>query len=209
MTGAAAKLPSMSLLGKVHQTRIFPRRARRLVELLAQVIPVNQSVLDVGCGDGLIDSLLMTLRPDLRLEGAEVLLRPHTYVPVKQFDGSHLPHDDHSFDTVLFVDVLHHTTDPMVLLREAVRVARHSLVIKDHLREGFLAGPRLRFMDYVGNAHHGVALPYNYWRAAQWEAAWQLLHLNKGAEFKSLQLYPWPAHIFDGGLHFLARLEAD
>ena len=62
----------------------------------------------------------------------------------------------------MFVDVLHHTEDPMALLGEAVRVARKTIVVKDHTLNGFLAGPTLHFLDRVGNARHDVALPYNY-----------------------------------------------
>ena len=78
-----------------------------------------------------------------------------------------------SFDVVLFSDVLHHTADPTILLREASRVAARHVLIKDHYREGFAANTRLRFMDWVGNARFGVALPYNYWTERQWHEAWQ------------------------------------
>ncbi len=44
--------------------------------------------------------------------------------PAVEFDGLTLPLADHSVDVVLFVDVLHHTADPLILLREAARVAR-------------------------------------------------------------------------------------
>jgi hypothetical protein len=36
-------------------------------------------------------------------------------------------------------------------------------LIKDHTLNGFLAGLTLRFMDWVGNACYGIALPYHYW----------------------------------------------
>jgi hypothetical protein len=36
-------------------------------------------------------------------------------------------------DLIANVDVLHHTTEPMILLREASRVARQVILIKDHL----------------------------------------------------------------------------
>jgi hypothetical protein len=35
-------------------------------------------------------------------------------------------------DLIANVDVLHHTTEPMILLREAARVARQVILIKDH-----------------------------------------------------------------------------
>ena len=59
----------------------------------------------------------------------------------------------------------------MTLLKEAARVARHCVAIKDHTVQGVLARPTLRFMDFVGNAPHGVALPYNYFTPTQWEEA--------------------------------------
>lgn len=50
------------------------------------------------------------------------------------------------------------------------RVARRGVVIKDHLREGPLAGPTLRLMDWVGNRGHDVRLPYNYLSRRKWTA---------------------------------------
>ena len=128
-------------------------------------------------------------------------------MPVKQFDGTTIPYPDASFDTVMFVDVLHHAIDPLILLREAQRVA-DSVLIKDHFREGFLQGITLRFMDWVGNAHHGVALPYNYWSRSQWSAAFNAGHLKVSEMKTSLGLYPKPASwMFERDLHFIARLE--
>src|SRR5689334_3260350 len=72
-------------------------------------------VLDVGCGDGTIDALIQQKRPDVSIRGVDVLLRPATRIPVDLFDGKKFPFDDGSFDTCLFVDVLHHTTDPLIL----------------------------------------------------------------------------------------------
>jgi hypothetical protein len=94
----------------------------------------------------------------------------------------------------------------MLMLREAVRVARQGIVVKDHLREGFLAGATLRFMDWVGNAGWGVALPYNYWNAVQWRHAREQLHIEIDKELTALGLYPWWANWWFGrSLHFIAR----
>jgi SAM-dependent methyltransferase len=164
-------------------------------------------VLDVGCGDGTLDSLMLGARPDVSIHGIDVLVRPETRIPVTQFDGNRIPFEDASFDAVLFVDVLHHTLDPLALMREASRVSRHCLVIKDHTRDGLLAGPTLRFMDWVGNAHHGVVLPYNYWPEWRWHAAFETLDLAVEQWIAEIGLYPWPANLlFDRHLHFVARL---
>jgi SAM-dependent methyltransferase len=198
----------MRVFDAMHQHLVLHRRARRLAELLSDFIPLQSTVLDVGSGDGQIASLLLGQRPDLAIQGIDLDVRKQTSIPVAQFDGKTLPFGDSSFDTVLLVDVLHHTTDGLALLREAVRVARTSLVLKDHIREGVCAGARLRFMDYVGNARHGVALPFNYWTGVQWREAEGVLGLTKIEERRKLDLYPWPAdYIFGALLHFIARYQ--
>jgi hypothetical protein len=105
------------------------------------------------------------------------------------------------------VDVLHHTADPTVLLREAGRVAGTAVVVKDHLAEGLLARPTLRVMDWVGNAHHGVVLEYNYWTSDQWHQAFRTAGLEADVWRTDLRLYPPPASwAFDRGLHVVFRV---
>src|SRR5690349_13901632 len=71
-------------------------------------------------------------------------------------------------DVVSFVDVLHQTSDARILLREAARVSRRYIVIKDHLREGPFAKATLQAMDWIGNYGHDVVLPYNYLSEQEW-----------------------------------------
>jgi SAM-dependent methyltransferase len=192
----------------LHDGLVYGRRMHLLAEKLSAFLPEQGTILDVGCGDGKIDSLIMRERPNLEIRGIDVLVRPQTHIPVVEFDGTSIPHADASFDVVLFVDVLHHCQEPARLLAEAKRVARHFLLIKDHTREGFLAYQTLRFMDWFGNAHHGVSLPYNYWRLAQWQDCFARLGLAVREWRNSLGLYPWPATwCFDRKLHFIAALE--
>lgn len=196
----------MSVLERVHGEYVFGRRVRVLAQHIADMLPADCSVLDVGCGDGSIARAVMDLRADVRFEGIDVLVRPTTHIPVAEFDGRRMPRKDASVDVALFVDVLHHTEDPSVLLREAARVARQAVVVKDHLLDGVLAGPTLRFMDWVGNARHGVVLPYNYWPQARWDHAADDLGLTREEWQTSLGLYPaWANWLFGRGLHFVAR----
>lgn len=149
------------------------------------------------------------MRPDLRVEGIDVLVRPETKIPVRAFDGRTIPYDDHSFDVVSFVDVLHHANDAVQLLREAARVSRTWVVIKDHYAETWLDRTTLALMDWVGNAHHGVALPYNYWSRAEWKRAFDMAGLIEDSVRTRLPLYPFPLNFaFGRGLHFICRLQA-
>ncbi len=197
----------MSLVDRVHEGHVHRRRVRVLARHLAEMLPRDARVLDVGCGDGRLAQAVLALRPDLTISGIDVLVRADAAIPVMPFDGVHIPYGDRSVDAVLFVDVLHHTTDPMTLLREAARVARHAIVLKDHVADCLLALPTLRFMDRVGNARHGVALPYNYWRQGQWRDAFAALGLTIEEWRERLGLYPPVASLlFDRSLHVIARL---
>jgi SAM-dependent methyltransferase len=198
----------MSWVETIHGRYVHDRRSRVLSDHLAKAIPENGLVLDVGSGDGLLGQLISQIRPDLTIKGIDVLVRPRTHIPTEQYDGKRIPYGDTSFDGVMFVDVLHHTTDPMILLREAIRVARRTIVIKDHLLDGLFAGQTLRFMDRAGNARHGISLPYNYWTKERWLAAFDTLGLRVGMWTAKLGLYPRPTNwLFDRSLHFVARLD--
>lgn len=197
----------MNPVGVLHKHLVFGRRVRRITSHLSSLLPHRAGILDVGCGDGTIDRLLLEERRDLEVVGIDIAVRAHASIDVSLFDGHRIPFPDRSFDIVMFIDVLHHAEDPGRLLAEARRVARQAIVLKDHTREGFLAGLTLRAMDWVGNAPHHVSLPYNYWTVTQWREAFKNLQLTADYWATNLGLYPWPASVlFDRSLHFIARL---
>ena len=198
----------MSLLDRLHGRRVHARRVRVLCREIGRLLPERGLVADVGCGDGLLTNLLAAACPGLSFVGLDVLMRSGSGLSACRFDGERLPLADASVDAVLLVDVLHHAADAKALLAEARRASRGVVIIKDHLLDPWLAGPRLRFMDYVGNARHGVALPYHYLRRREWEALFAAAGLRPQRLTSDFALYPWPASwLFGGGLHFLARLE--
>jgi len=198
----------LGIAGILHDRLVINRRVGVLASWFAELAPRNARILDVGCGDGLLAATIGSKRPDLDIRGLDVLPRDRTHIPVEIFDGSTIPFADGCFDTVLFSDVLHHTNDPTLLLREAWRVAGQCVLIKDHYRKGIAAAQRLRFMDWVGNARFGVALPYNYWTETQWRAAWQEIGLEPEKLITRLGLYAPPTNWFFGAqLHFMARLK--
>lgn len=194
------------MLGSVHNKLVFTRRVQKLAKAIAERLPQGARVLDVGCGSGDLAALVMELRSDVRIEGIDVLVRPGTAIPVTEYDGYHIPFADNAFDAAMVIDVLHHTDDPEKVLAEIARIASH-VIIKDHLRDGLAAGTTLRFMDWVGNATHGVRLPYNYLSHRTWQEIWGKLGLGTSAFTNQLALYPRPfSWLFDRGLHFVAVL---
>jgi SAM-dependent methyltransferase len=196
------------MLGWAHQRLVYGRRIERLARALAGVLPRNVRVLDVGSGDGQLARRIMELRLDLQFTGVDVLVRPRSFIPITAFDGDHLPFTNGEFDVVMLIDVVHHAQHQLSLLRESARVARRLVVIKDHIVRGMLARQTLGLMDWVGNARHGVALPYAYWTDAEWTAAFAEAGLKQVDRRDRLDLYPFPASLlFDRHLHMMTVLE--
>lgn len=197
----------MNLVERLHERYIKQHRVRALAAAVASAIPTGAAVLDVGCGDGSLAEEILRHRRDATFLGLEVMPRTDGRIPVLGFDGQHLPFEDRAFDVVLFVDVLHHTHHAERLLREACRVARVAIVIKDHCADGLLARPILRFMDRVGNARFGVALPHLYLRWVEWQALFARVGMCTVSVTRRLRLYPPPlSWAFGRSLHFVASL---
>jgi SAM-dependent methyltransferase len=203
----------MPIVSSLHESLVHGRRIHCLERHLLALIPERADVIDVGSGDGQLLARIAESRPDCTMRGLDVLIRLRAHERILPFDGRHIPIHDKGTDVVMFIDVLHHTDDPEVLLREARRVARRMIIVKDHSCDGAFARPTLRFMDWVGNAHHGVALPYNYWTSEQWKQAFSRLGVIVESWNTRLQIYPHFADwIFGRSLHFIAVLrprEAD
>lgn len=198
----------MNLLERIHGGSIQVRRTQVLSQHLSDLIPPHVRVLDIGCGDGLLAYQISKKRVDVHIMGLDVLIRSQHYIPVTQFNGYTIPHNDASFDVVMFVDVLHHTENPMILLHEAVRVASRMILIKDHIVDAAFAAPTLRLMDRIGNARYRISLPYNYWSRRRWFEAFQQLGLDVAVWKKDLRLYPVLLDlVFGRSLHFIARLD--
>ena len=63
-------------------------------------------------------------------------------------------------------------------------------------------------MDYVGNAHYHVRLPYNYLRVDEWKGIFKRCNLKLERFERDLNLYTGINHLlFDSNLHFVARLK--
>ncbi len=186
---------------------MLDRRTERLVTALDRLVPVGDSVLDVGCGNGAIGAAL-TAR-SRSVTGMETRARPSCEIPLAVFNGASLPVATDSVDWVMFVDVLHHAEDVGRLVADACRVARRGLIIKDHYGDSAWSRRVLAFMDWVGNRHLDVDLQDNYLSRDEWASLWSQHGLEVAEITESIDLYPKIVKpLFEHGKHFAARLSA-
>lgn len=83
-------------------------------------------VLDIGCGEGRLASLLAGDVAWVGLDASPAQLAANPYRPVVLADMRALPFPDGVFDVVTHLWCLYHLEDPMVAIREAHRVLRAS-----------------------------------------------------------------------------------
>lgn len=114
-----------------------PERLRVQAEGLAGYLSQGDSVLDVGCGTGLLSAHVQEMY-GVRVCGVDVIDSRQAQVPFQTFDGTAIPFPDKSFDHLVLSEVLHHSHNPMALVRECVRVARRRIIVFEDMPEGFV-----------------------------------------------------------------------
>lgn len=150
-----------------HRTSRIPY-GERVVASLGKHLGKVGSLLDVGCGDGHNTLALAEAAGASRVVGVDVLVRPTAVIEVHPYDGVHLPFRDGEFDGVAIIDVLHHCTEQLAVMRELLRVASKVVVIKDHFAFGPITHKMLYFNDLVGNAKDGIPCPAKYLEPQEW-----------------------------------------
>jgi methionine biosynthesis protein MetW len=93
----------------------------------------NQTLLDIGCGDGLLLSLVKekgieAKGLDISEKGAEKARAKGLEVVVTDI-GDRIPFPDNTFDIVTALDVLEHLYAPEELLNEATRVSKRWIIV--------------------------------------------------------------------------------
>ena len=175
----------MRLLSLVHAFwEVANNRGYRQV-LLRGLLPLlddGTQVLDVGCDDGALAHELMERNASLRIVGIDIQACRPAQIPKVIYDGSHLPFPNASFDVVMAVDVLHHTTDIPSVLGEMARVSRRHVLIKDHVWDGHAAARLLLSLgDWCTNAPRGIRCVYNFPTLEEWRAYFHSLGLESRA----------------------------
>lgn len=154
---------------RVFYTQYFnPRYKEHLAQVIATLCPKNAQVLDYGCDDGSTAKRIMDHKPSLKIVGVDIQSHRPPQIPFKLFDGTRIPYPDNSFDVVIVLDVLHHTSDIEAQLQELRRVTKKYLIIKDHLATSPLAWWLIAGADWLSNVVFDIPCAFNYPTRRRW-----------------------------------------
>lgn len=133
--------------------KILKRRATRKADAISAILDGEESILDLGAGEGYVGEELA--RRGHSVDLADVVDRNATELPMTVYDGRRLSFDDDGFDVVVLCYVLHHAEDPDAVLAQALRVGKR-VVILETVFEKAWDRRLVTFLDHSANALRGM-----------------------------------------------------
>lgn len=191
------------LTGMIRLTNLDAALDRRAEIIKTQIEPhlEGNSLLDIGCGNGMIANLISDRFKEVQLVDVvdylpRQLRRRLTFT--KYEEGEPLPFDK-PFDTVLLLTVLHHSTNPRKLLKFAWSMTARKLIIIEsvvgiyalvqHAKYELVDSPLelqigyAAFIDWFYNRvlHTDVPVPYNFTTPETWKSHFEQkkMHLER------------------------------
>jgi ubiquinone/menaquinone biosynthesis C-methylase UbiE len=146
------------------------QRAKMNFENMKSYI-IGEKILDLGAGDGLLALEIKKFSKEVLL--IDILDYNQTDLPIILYNPEgKLPLADNEVDTTILYTVLHHSSDPMHLIEEAMRVTKHRLIIKEAYIENEINRMTNSFFDWFYNRVVGdedINVPLNFLKVSGWQ----------------------------------------
>jgi SAM-dependent methyltransferase len=155
--------------------RFYEIAAERMVKEIEEFL-VDEKILDLGCGSGIFGK---KIEEKLKKEviGIDIVDKRVCKIPFKIYDGKKIPFSEDYFDVVVVAFVLHHTEDPISILKEAKRVGKRIIIFED-LPEGIF-GKVYCFLHWISwNLFFGKSPKFNFHTSREWEEIFKNLGLK-------------------------------
>ena len=155
---------------------IAVERAQRSFNLIRESL-IGEMILDLGAGNGLL-GLEITKQLEKEVKLVDIIDYNYTDLPLIQYDPEEaIPLTNKEVDTTILYAVLHHSSDPKFLLKEAARITKKRLLIL----EGYIEEEDIRitncFFDWFHNRVIGdedINVPLNFLKVKEWENLLQM-----------------------------------
>lgn len=146
-------------------------------EYTNQVVPFLKSkdkIIDLGAGTGIYTQLLKSKGFNVQ----PMDIKDYSYysdIGMCLYDGEHLPFKKNEFDVCFLRSVLHHTPDPEVVLKEAVRVSK-KLIIHENVITNVFQRNYTYLIDCIMNKE--LIEPHTNKTDKEWRALFKKLELK-------------------------------
>jgi ubiquinone/menaquinone biosynthesis C-methylase UbiE len=158
--------------------QIYRGAAQKMCRDCQNFIEKGEKILDLGCGSGIVAK---TLQDFFQAEviGVDIKDRRIVNIPFKIIDGKTLPFPENSFDIIFISYVLHHSLDPLALIKEAKRVSNKKIIIYEDLPEGFLSKLICRLHNFLFDRFfQHQKTPFSFKSEEEWEKIFKEIGLK-------------------------------
>jgi len=118
--------------------KLYQKSAHKMCLECEEFIKNKSKILDIGCGSAIVANTFQSFF-DTEVIGVDVIDRRIFPIAFSLINGERISFPDNSFDNILIAYTLHHSQDPIALLKEAKRIAKHRIFIYEDLPEDFLS----------------------------------------------------------------------
>lgn len=143
---------------------------------LETVLPhIKGNTIDIGSGNGMVAFYLQKNGHAMTaLDVADLSIHPEIKTVV--YDGKKMPFKNKQFDTGLILTVLHHTDDPLIVLKEAQRISKRLIIIED-IYTNIIQQYMTYAMDTLVNLGHSN-MTYQNKNNQEWKTTFKQLGLK-------------------------------
>ena len=158
----------------------IPKRVEIKIGHLLPHVTKSDKILDIGTGNGGICHAMREAEMNIQpLDVKDISFFPEVKPLV--YDGEKLPFENGSFDVALMITMLHHTPDPVAIIKEALRVSPKLIIMEDIYTNVFqkhltFFTDSLVNLEFEGHPHTNRN-----------DAGWQLLFKELGLELVSVE----------------------
>lgn len=149
--------------------------AKDKYERIKSYLKQNENILDIGSGKCGLSYLLKINNFSVTSMDIKNLSYTRAISPII-YNGINFPFKDNSFDVSLLLTVLHHTKNPINIIKEAKRVSKKIIIIEDVYDNNFQKHLTF-FTDSLFNLEF-IDHPHNNKNEIEWENIFQDLNLE-------------------------------
>lgn len=113
--------------------RVSFSRAKKIIRQIGPDLKKGNKILDIGSGTCAVCEILQSKGYETTPLDVADLSFNKNIKPIL-YDGEKIPFADNKFDVSLIITVLHHSSNPRKILKEAQRVSKKIIVVEDIYR---------------------------------------------------------------------------